>query len=194
MEAKRTLVLMKHAEPILEPGVAPNRWRLSERGRSGSVLLGERLARYGPRVLVSSEEPKAVETAGIAAERLGIGCSVYPGLHEHDPAGVPFLSDEKFGRAARGFFENQDRLVWGNETAKEAGGRFEGALRGVLDEREEEVITIVAHGTVISLLVAQHNNIDAHELWRSLGLPSLCVLSVPGFELEEACFSLVPRT
>jgi len=70
--------------------------------------------------LVSSEEPKAVETAEIAAERLGIGCSVYPGLHEHDPAGVPFLSDGEFGRAARGFFENQDRLVWGNETAKEA--------------------------------------------------------------------------
>ena len=84
--------------------------------------------------------------------------------------------------------------MWGNETAEEAGGRFEGVVRGVLDEREEEVITIVAHGTVISLLIAQHDNIDAHELWRSLGLPSFCVLSVSGFELEEACFNLVPRT
>jgi broad specificity phosphatase PhoE len=144
--------------------------------------------------LVSSGEPKAVETAGIAAERLGIGGFVYPGLHEHDRTNVPFLSGEEFGRAARGFFENPNRLVWGSETAEEAGGRFEGAVRRVLDEREEEVITIVAHGTVISLLVAQHNNIDAHELWRSLGLPSFCVLSVPGFELEEACFNLVPRT
>ena len=67
-------------------------------------------------------------------------------------------------------------------------------MRGVLEEREEEVITIVAHGTVTSLLIAQHNNIDAHELWRSLGLPSFCVLSVPGFELEEPYFSLMPRT
>ena len=185
---------MKHSEPILEPGVPPNRWRLSERGRSRSVLLGERLAQYGPEVVVSSGEPKAVETAGIAAGRLGIGCSVYPGLHEHDRTNVPFLGDEEFGRAARGFFENQDRLVWGNETAEAAGGRFEGAVRGVLGEWQEEVVVMVAHGTVISLLVARHNDIDAHELWRSLGLPSFCVLAVPGFELQEACFSLVPRT
>ena len=46
--------------------------------------------------MVSSEEPKAVETAGIAAGCLGLGCSVYPGLHEHDRTGVPFLGDEEF--------------------------------------------------------------------------------------------------
>lgn len=189
---KRTLVLAKHAEPVLEPDVAPNRWRLSEAGCCGSALLGERLARFGPGVVVCSEEPKAVETAEIAAERLGIGCSVYPGLHEHDRTGMPFLRDEEFGRAARAFFERPDELVWGNETAQRAGNRFEGAVRRVLDEREEDVVVIIAHGTVISLLVAQHNDIDAHELWQSLGLPSFCVLSVPGLELREASFSPMP--
>ena len=127
-----------------------------------------------------------METAEIVADRLRIGCSVYPGLHEHDRTGVPFLGDEEFRRAARGFFENPDRLVWGDETAEEAGGRFEGAVRGVLDEREEEVILIVAHGTVISLLVARHNELDAYALWRSLGLPSFCVLSAEDLRLREA--------
>ncbi len=47
-----------------------------------------------------------------------------PGLHEHDRTGVPFLSDEEFGRAARGFFERPDEPVWGNETARQVGGRF----------------------------------------------------------------------
>lgn len=148
---KRTLVLAKHAEPVLEPDVAPNRWRLSEAGCCGSALLGERLARFGPGVVVCSEEPKAVETAEIAAERLGIGCSVYPGLHEHDRTGMPFLRDEEFGRAARAFFERPDELVWGNETAQRAGNRFEGAVRRVLDEREEDVVVIIAHGTVTSI-------------------------------------------
>jgi 2,3-bisphosphoglycerate-dependent phosphoglycerate mutase len=165
--------------------VAPNRWRLSERGRSGSVLLGERLARYEPRVMVSSEEPKAVETAEIAAGRLGIRCCVYPGLHEHDRTGVPFLSDEEFGPTARGFFERPDELVWGNETAQQAGLRFEDAVRKVLDEREEEVVTIVAHGTAISLLIARYSDLDPYALWRSLGLPSLCVLSAEEFQLRE---------
>ena len=181
---------MRHAEPILEPGVAPSRWRLSDRGRSDSGLLGERLTRYGPRVVVSSEEPKAVKMAEIAAERLGIGCSVYPGLHEHDRTGVTFLSDEEFGRAARGFFAKPYQLVWGGETAEEAGGRFEGAVRGVLDERKEGVDTIVAHGTVISLLVAHHNDLDASALWRSLGLPSFCVLPAEKPRLREAVPSL----
>ena len=105
---------------------------------------------------------------------------------------MPFLRDEEFGRAARAFFERPDELVWGNETAQRAGNRFEGAVRRVLDEREEDVVVIIAHGTVISLLVAQHNDIDAHELWQSLGLPSFCVLSVPGLELREASFSPMP--
>ena len=53
--------------------------------------------------MVSSGEPKAVETAEIAAERLGIECSVSPGLHEHDRTGAPFLSSEGFVQAARAF-------------------------------------------------------------------------------------------
>ena len=62
----------------------------------------------------------------------------------------------------------------------------------MLDEWEEDVVVIVAHGTVISVLVAQHNGIDAHEIWQGLGLPSFCVLSIPGLELREVSFSLTP--
>ena len=50
-------------------------------------------------------------------------------------------------------------------------------MRAVLDEREEEVVAVVAHGTVNALLVARHNGLDAHELWKEFGLPSLCGLS-----------------
>ena len=135
--------------------------------------------------MVSSEEPKAVETAEIAAGRLGVACSVYPGLHEHDRTDVPFLGDEEFGWAARSFFERPDEVVWGNETARQAESRFESAVRNVLDEREERVVAIVAHGTVISLLVARYNDLDAYALWRSLGLPSFCVLSAEEFQLRE---------
>ena len=187
---KRTLVLAKHAEPVLELDAAPKRWRLSEEGRCESALLGGRLARYGPGVVISSEEPKAMETAEIAAERLGIGCCVYPGLHEHDRTGMPFLRDEEFGRAARAFFERPDDLVWGHETARQAGSRFEGAVRRVLDEWEEDVVVIVAHGTVISLLVAQYNDLDAYALWCSLGLPSFCVLSAEDLRLRETVLHL----
>lgn len=97
--AKRTLVLVKHSEPVLEPSVDPKLWRLSERGRYGSVLLGGRLGRYGPGVVVSGEEPKAGETARLAAGRLGVENLTLPDLHEHDRTGVPFLSMEGFDLA-----------------------------------------------------------------------------------------------
>ncbi len=73
----------------------------------------------------------------------------------------------------------------------EAGGRFEAAVQRVLDEREEDVVAMVAHGTMISLLVARHNDIDAFGFWQRLGPPSFCVLAVPGFELQGVFFSLM---
>lgn len=175
---------MKHSAPVVEEDVVPKRWRLSKEGRRQSAALAERLRRYRPRVVVSSEEPKAAETAEIVAGRLGIGCFVRPGLHEHDRTGAPFLSDKDFCRTVGTFFERPGKPAWGNETAEEAATRFEDAVRAVLDEWKEETVAVVAHGTVNALLVARHNGLDAHELWKELGLPSFCVLS-PGFRLGE---------
>ena len=186
------LVLVKHSAPVLEPDVASKRWRLSEGGRRRCVLLAERLEPYDPDFVVSSEEPKAAETARLVAERLGVGSSIRPGLHEHDRTGAPFLGDDEFYRAAEGFFGRPDALVWGSETADQAAERFEVAVRRVREEREEKALAIVAHGTVISLLVARHNGIDAYAFWRDLGLPSFCVLSTPGFRLQETVFDLDP--
>jgi len=174
--------------------VAPSRWRLSEGGRRGGVLLGGYLARYRPGVVVCSEEPKAVETARLAAGRLGAEHLAFPGLHEHDRTGAPFLSAEGFDQAARTFFENPGNLVWGNETAEQALERFDGAVRAVLDSREEEVRAVVAHGTVISLFIARYNDVEAYELWRKLGLPSFSTLSVPEFGLRRSTYNLKPIT
>lgn len=171
----------------------PNRWRLSGEGRRRSVLLGEVLRQYGPGVIVSSEEPKAAETARIAANRLGVGHAAAPGLHEHDRTDAPFLADKEFEQAARAFFDRPDELVWGNETAEQALGRFDGAVRAVLDARDENVIAVVAHGTVISLFTAKYNDVEPYELWRRLGLPSFCVLSVPGFGIRESSYNLIPE-
>ena len=192
MDVNRTLVLVKHSAPVLERAVAPKNWRLSEEGRRRSVVLADRLERHGVRLVFCSEEPKAVETAEIVAERLGVGCSVRARLHEHDRTGAPFLSDEGFDLAARTFFASPDKLVWGNETAEQALERFDGAVRAVLETRNEEVVAVVAHGTVISLFVAQYNDVEAYELWRKLGLPSFSILSVPEFGLRRSTYNLRP--
>jgi broad specificity phosphatase PhoE len=95
------------------------------------------------------------------------------------------VAPSRWRSSERGRSAAVDRLVWDNEAVEAVGGRFEGAVRRVLRERKAEVVAMVAHGTVISLLVARHNDIDAFGFWQKLGLPSSCALAVPGFELQE---------
>jgi len=66
----RTLILAKHAMPELRPDVSAARWHLSTEGIAGAKRLAERLRAYEPSVIVSSTEPKALETAAIVAEAL----------------------------------------------------------------------------------------------------------------------------
>ena len=181
---ERTLVLVKHAMPVVDPRVPPARWRLSEEGRRQSVALAVRLEGYGLEFVASGAEPKAAETAEILAEHLGARRAVVPGLHEHDRTGAPFGTQEEFELAARRFFENPADLVWGNETAEQTRDRFAAAVHAVLEERPEGNLVIVAHGTVNTLFLTRYGEIDAHEFWSGLGLPSFCVLSLPGFGLR----------
>jgi broad specificity phosphatase PhoE len=184
----KRLILIKHSEPSIDQGAPPNSWRLSEEGRRRSTTLAARLRPYGPDVVVTSEEPKAAETARIVADRLGLEFDTHPRLHEHDRTGAPFGTQEDFERSARAFFENPGKLVWGNETAEQAGRRFSRAMDEILERYPDESVAVVTHGTVITLFVARYAEMEPFEFWKRLGLPSFCVLAPP--RLEHAVFDL----
>lgn len=58
------LVLVRHAMPKIEPGAPAPSWRLGRAGRAAAAALGQFVpAGY----LVSSDEPKALETAELVA-------------------------------------------------------------------------------------------------------------------------------
>jgi broad specificity phosphatase PhoE len=177
----RTLVLIKHAMPVIEPHAPPSSWRLSEEGRLQSVALAGRLEGYGLKRVLSSEEPEAAETAEIVAEHLGLACTSASGLHEHDRAGATFGTREDFELAAKTFFDNPGMLVWGNETAERARARFASSVRAVLEEYPKGNLALVAHGTVNALFLARYRDIDAFDFWCRLDLPSSCALSLPHF-------------
>jgi broad specificity phosphatase PhoE len=187
---RKRLILIKHSEPSIDPGAPPNSWELSEAGRRRSMMLAERLRPYGPDVVLTSEEPKATETARIVAGRLGLGCATHPRSHEHDRTGAPFSTQEDFERTAKVFFENPGELVWGNETAEQAEQRFSGAVDEILWRYPDGNVTVVAHGTVITLFVARHGAVEPFVFWKRLGLPSFCVLTLLPFRLEHTVFDL----
>jgi broad specificity phosphatase PhoE len=182
----RKLILVKHAPPEVVPGVPPERWALSEKGRGLCVPLGERLAAHEPAVVVSSEEPKAAETARLVADRLGVPWRTAPGLHEHDRSNVPHMRSGEFISMVELFFRRPAELVLGRETADAARDRFEAAVRRAVSDQREGNVAVVSHGTVIALLLGYRDGRTPFEVWRAMGLPSYAVLGLPEFTLQES--------
>ncbi|HYN87299.1 MAG TPA: histidine phosphatase family protein [Ardenticatenaceae bacterium] len=180
-----SLILIKHSLPEIVPGVPASQWRLSEEGHRRCHALARQLAAYQPQVLVSSVEPKAVETAQIVGADLGLSVETAEGLHEHERDNVGFLGNEAFEASVKAFFERPEELVFGSETADEAHTRFAAALSLVLQRHPGVPVAAVAHGTVISLFVARATRIEPFPLWKRLGLPSYVVLSLPEFRLDS---------
>jgi len=158
---------------------------LSEAGRRRCGPLADRLEGYAPDVIVTSDEPKAVQTGRIVASELGKPLKTAQGLHEHDRSNVAFESTEWFEAAVARFFAEPGRLVFGNETADQAYSRFSEAVARVLEEHPEQNVAIVAHGTVMSLFVARTAGLEPFPFWKRLGLPAFVVLSRPEFNLVE---------
>ncbi len=177
------LILVKHSLPDVIESIPARDWRLSEEGRARAKRLAERLQSHHPEVIVSSAETKAMETAEIAANYLGLVVQVVEGLHEHDRGETPYLSREGFQRAVREFFAKPDALVFGSETANQAYTRFSEAIRSVLDGYRDQTVVIVAHGTVISLFVSRLTGTSDVSLWHELGLPSFLVIDCESNQL-----------
>lgn len=178
------LILVKHALPAIDPIVPAAAWSLSDEGRDQCRGLARSLAPYATgAALVASEEPKARETAHLVGDILDLPVETRPDLHEHDRSGVPFLGDRAWQAAIDRFFSEPDALVFGRETANGATSRFVRAVDGIVAERPDRTVIVVAHGTVISLYVAAKTRQSAAALWRRLGLPSFVVLARPRLDL-----------
>jgi len=173
------LILVKHSAPEIAPNLPANEWHLSETGRLRCKALAQRLAAHRPDVIVSSIEPKAVETAQIVAGLLGKPFETVADLHEHDRRNAGFLSAEQFEAAVNSFFEQPQRLVLGNETADQAHRRFAQTIASVIQKHSSYNVTVVAHGTVITLFVARAIGLEPFPFWKRLNLPSFVVLSLP---------------
>lgn len=180
------LILVKHSLPEIVPERSRREWRLSEEGRRRCGRLAERLSSYAPGKIVSSPEPKALETAQLVAAALGVALvETVDALHEHDDRDVPFQDEQSFRVAVREFFARPNQAVFGPETADAAHQRFSAAVTRLADGPKDSSIVVVAHGRVISLLVSRRNDLPAFGLWSGLGLPSFVVLELPSYAVAE---------
>jgi broad specificity phosphatase PhoE len=180
----RTLLLVRHAAPLVDPAVPAADWILSEAGRAACGPLAAQLVPYRPAAIISSREAKAIETARLVAAPLGLTAETATGLHEQDRRGVPVLAPAAWRDRVRDLFAHPDERVLGVESAAEATARFAAAIDALLAARPAGDLAVVAHGTVISLLVARHNAVDGFAFWAQLAMPALVPLALPGFRLQ----------
>jgi len=177
------LILVKHALPEITPGVISHRWVLSAEGRDRCAWLADELKAQGVQRLYSSLEPKALETAALAAVGLGLEVRPRRDLQENDRTGLGFAPPDELKERMRRFFEKPRDLIVGEETADAALRRFEAAVRAAAAEAPDQTIAIVTHGTVLTLLAARYNPIRAFEFWEALTLPACVALDAATFGL-----------
>ena len=179
------LILVRHSLPVIVPGEDAADWRLSDEGRDRAAELAEKLAGYRPSHIASSDEPKASETAGLLAARLGVPIALNPGLREHDRRGAPYFGDERAFQATMArFFAAPGELVFGRETAAHALARFTAAVsRVIAQSAADRDIMVVTHGTVMALYLASVTGGDAYALWREQALPCYAALALPELRL-----------
>src|SRR4051794_1171163 len=110
------LILIKHAPPEVDPSVSSEQWHLGEKGRRLCGPLAERVRKYSVSEIVTSSEPKAVETGEELAKLLSVATRVQEGLEEHDRRDVPHMRSGEFISMMELMFRRPDELVLGNET------------------------------------------------------------------------------
>ncbi len=183
------LILVRHSQTRPDPEIPAAEWRLTATGRARCILLAEKLRSYKPGRFIASVEPKALETAQLAAAALGVPCESAPGLHEHERPERAWLDPADFQATIARLFAEPDQLVFGSETADQASARFTGALTAVLDRYPDQSIAVVTHATVLTLFAARTLGIDAFPFWCQLTMPAYFVLDRLTHQLVE----LVPH-
>jgi broad specificity phosphatase PhoE len=175
----RKLILVRHAPSKIDPSLPPYMWGLTQAGRDLCSQLAEYLALHEPEVIITSEEPKAIQTGELVARELGIVCLQAQGLHEHRRQKDSLLDLKEFQAKIKALFAQPDQLVFGLETANEALARFTSALETLMSNRSERVVAVVSHGTVMSLYYGAFSGQDPWAFWQSLGMPGFYTVSWP---------------
>lgn len=173
----RRVFYLTHPQVVIDPDVPVPRWRLSETGRARAALAATSPWVSGVRVIVSSDETKAVETAAIIGEALGVTPRARADMHENDRSSTGFLKPAAFEAVADAFFAAPDESIRGWETARAAQARVVAAARSEIARGEAGDLLFVGHGAAGTLLMTA-----------LLGLPISRALDQPAGGGNLFCF------
>lgn len=141
-----------HPNVAVDPLVAVPDWSLSDLGRRRAhTMLGQPWLETAGRI-VSSAETKALETAAILADHLGLPVEIRADAGETDRSATGFVPQPRHEQLADRFFADPDASADGWETARAAQLRIVEALGDLLVGGDDDVVAI-GHEAVGTLLM-----------------------------------------
>jgi broad specificity phosphatase PhoE len=171
------LILVRHAQSIVDPTRNPAKWDLDPAGFARLNALALLPAFADVTRVACSLEPKAIKTAAAIVQANGLPSpEQFLGLGEIYKAGVvedhDQVMDKLFAEAGRPVLPD-----W--ESAAAALARFRSCLAPLLASGGN--LLVVSHGTVLSLYLAWLLGQDRVNLadWSSIGFPDYAIVD-PG--------------
>jgi 2,3-bisphosphoglycerate-dependent phosphoglycerate mutase len=195
----RLLYLIRHAQTLPTEGMPATDWPLTAEGHLQAQALAQALAQTLSQPLaaqfgelrvsrvITSTEPKAHQTGRAIAEHLGLPLLQRAGLQEHGRGSVTKVDAEVHLANMALLFARPSEHVYGDESADVARLRFAHTLERIMAGSEHDEL-VVSHGTVISLLIAKANDLDAQLFWDRVSLPDSFVLEWPSLRLLQHGF------
>jgi broad specificity phosphatase PhoE len=140
---------MSHPEVVIDPDVAVPLWGLSVGGRRRTRAMF--CQPWLPMIqrIVSSPERKAVETATIVADQIGVGVEVRPATGEIDRSSTGFVSHDRHEVLAEAFFARPEQSAEGWERAVDVQARVSAALDDLLGVDID--VLVIGHGAAGTL-------------------------------------------
>ena len=178
---------LRHAEPDLRPDVSGHEWGLSEQGRLETRQLAEKLSRDGSTRLSrvwSSPEPKALETARIVAETIGLPLTVEPDLREHQAPDLPLMAPAAFASLVGRFLASAGEHPLGAESWESLEHRFDSVLRrGLSLGADSDGLVLATHGRWLACglprYLSQSDGFDRVAWWKALERPDWVSVQLP---------------
>ncbi|MGA9715613.1 MAG: histidine phosphatase family protein [Aeromicrobium sp.] len=126
---------------------------LDDVGRQQARAAAEQLAMMRPARVLSSDLSRALETAQILGDLIGVEVETdvrFREMHFGAREGLTWHEAwQKFPEGLRAWVEGDETQIPGSETHQQAGERFAEGLREHLETGDDEVVVVVAHGGVL---------------------------------------------
>lgn len=143
---------LSHPQVVIDPDVPVPDWPLSDQGRARLVAMAGADWLAETRMIVSSAERKARETAAIIGAMLDLKPAADPDLGEIDRSSTGYLPHDRHEAVADAFFARPEISAEGWETATAVQHRGLAALRRHLARHRAGDLLIVGHGGIGTMI------------------------------------------